>query len=62
MFVTSTQEDVFVMIDAAFDHFISDPQPTPDTPPTSPDNVWEDDWPEPAVDEFGANPIYDTGS
>lgn len=51
------------MIDAAFDHIVSDPEPTPDTQPvTDPNMLWEDDWPEPADADFGANPVYDTGS
>ncbi len=51
------------MIDAAFDHIVSDPQTPAETQPQAPnDMLWEDDWPEPSDGDFGANPVYDTGS
>lgn len=51
------------MIDAAFDHIVSDPQPTSETTPgADPNTLWEEGWPEPADADFGANPVYDTGS
>ncbi|MEM9581586.1 MAG: hypothetical protein AAGA08_00570 [Pseudomonadota bacterium] len=51
------------MIDAAFDHIVSDPEPAPKVEPeTDPKQLWEEDWPEPSDADFGANPVYDTGT